>query len=128
MDTGKKRAYAEMPEYRRMRIQMHLSAFVCSLSDEDRIGKVGWYSRQFYLWAALFHNLSERGRGFTKTMKKCPASLNQWSMKVLFENQHIHENRCRNGIIKFDALLRLTQDNLFSFSEVPPTEAANTCR
>ena len=65
------------------------------------------------------NNLSERSLRFTKVHEKVSGQFESVEYAKYFAKIRTYLETCaRNGINEFTALLRLTEDNPFSFSEV----------
>lgn len=94
-------------------------------SDERRLlNRLRKYRDNYFMWVRDFrlpttNNLSERSLRFTKIHEKVSGQFESVEYARHFAKIRTYMETCaRNGINEFDALLRLTQDNPFSLSEV----------
>ena len=94
-------------------------------TDERRLlGRLRKYRDNYFMWVRDFrlpttNNLSERSLRFTKIHEKVSGQFESVEYARHFAKIRTYLETCaRNGINEFEALLRLTQDNPFSFSEV----------
>jgi len=93
--------------------------------DERRLlNRLRKYRENYFMWVADFrlpttNNLSERSLRFTKIHEKVSGQFESVKYAKYFAWIRTYLETCaRNGIHEFTALLRLTQDNPFSLSEV----------
>ena len=94
-------------------------------TDERRLlGRLRKYRDNYFMWVRDFrlpttNNLSERSLRFTKIHEKVSGQFESVEYARYFAKIRTYLETCaRNGINEFEALLRLTQDNPFSLSEV----------
>jgi len=94
-------------------------------TDERRLlGRLRKYKDNYFMWVTDFrlpttNNLSERSLRFTKIHEKVSGQFESVEYARHFAKIRTYLETCaRNGINEFEALLRLTQDNPFSLSEV----------
>lgn len=93
--------------------------------DERRLlNRLKKYRDNYFMWVTDFrlpttNNLSERSLRFTKIHEKVSGQFESVEYARHFAKIRTYLETCaRNGINEFEALLRLTQDNPFSLSEV----------
>ena len=93
--------------------------------DERRLlNRLGKYRKNYFMWVEDFrlpttNNLSERSLRFTKIHEKVSGQFESVEYARHFAKIRTYLETCaRNGINEFEALLRLTQNNPFSLSEV----------
>ena len=93
--------------------------------DERRLlNRLRKYRSNYFMWVKDFrlpatNNLSERSLRFTKVHEKVSGQFESVEYAKYFAKIRTYLETCaRNGINEFTALLRLTEDNPFSFSEV----------
>ena len=93
--------------------------------DERRLlNRLRKYRENYFMWVMDFrlpttNNLSERSLRFTKIHEKVSGQFESVEYARHFAKIRTYLETCaRNGINEFEALLRLTQDNPFSLSEV----------
>ena len=93
--------------------------------DERRLlNRLQKYRENYFMWVTDFrlpttNNLSERSLRFTKIHEKVSGQFESVEYARHFAKIRTYLETCsRNGINEFEALLRLTQDNPFSLSEV----------
>ncbi len=93
--------------------------------DERRLlNRLRKYRENYFMWVTDFrlpttNNLSERSLRFTKIHEKVSGQFESVKYAKYFALIRTYLETCaRNGINEFTALLRLTQDNPFSLSEV----------
>lgn len=94
-------------------------------TDERRLlGRLRKYRANYFMWVTDFrlpttNNLSERSLRFTKVHEKVSGQFESVEYARHFAKIRTYLETCaRNGINEFEALLRLTQNNPFSLSEV----------
>ena len=94
-------------------------------NDERRLlNRLKKYRDNYFMWVTDFrlpttNNLSERSLRFTKIHEKVSGQFESVEYARHFAKIRTYLETCaRNGINEFKALLRLTQDNPFSLSEV----------
>ena len=94
--------------------------------DEERrlLNRLRKFRDNYFMWVRDFrlpttNNLSERSLRFTKIHEKVSGQFESVDYARHFAKIRTYLETCaRNGINEFEALLRLTQDNPFSLSEV----------
>lgn len=93
--------------------------------DERRLlNRLRKYRENYFRWVTDFrlpttNNLSERSLRFTKIHEKVSGQFESVEYARHFAKIRTYLETCsRNGINEFEALLRLTQDNPFSLSEI----------
>ena len=93
--------------------------------DERRLlSRLKKYRDNYFMWVRDFrlpatNNLSERSLRFTKIHEKVSGQFESVEYARHFAKIRTYLETCaRNGINEYEALLRLTQDNPFSLSEV----------
>lgn len=93
--------------------------------DERRLlARLRKFRENYFMWVTDFrlpttNNLSERSLRFTKIHEKVSGQFESVEYARYFASIRTYLETCaRNGINEYTALLRLTQDNPFSLSEV----------
>ena len=93
--------------------------------DERRLlNRLRKYRENYFMWVTDFrlpttNNLSERSLRFTKIHEKVSGQFESVEYAKYFALIRTYLETCaRNGINEYTALLRLTEDNPFSLSEV----------
>jgi transposase len=88
------------------------------------LARIRKYRDNYFMWVTDFklpttNNLSERSLRFTKIHEKVSGQFESLEYAKYFASIRTYLETCaRNGINEYTALLRLTQDNPFSLSEV----------